>query len=160
MKDQIIIITNKIESLNRNKDFIEDFIGKLKGNTMNFAMDELDQLNKQLIVVNRTCTGYILKELNRVLPGNLGKLFFVFYGQFLDEPLDSDEKVKSWEELVRDLDAMEEIEYPNDIKEIINDYYGNTPWLIFIVVSMPFSPSGGGLLFFCTTNLILFHFFF
>lgn len=120
MERQRAAIAEKIDSLNRVSDVIEEFVTKLEGSNMS---DELTMLHKRLDLDPRK-PGFMLKELDRVFPGNLGKLIAVFYGQFLDEPLDNEEKIKAWEELVDRLDAMEEIEYPAEIKRVIDLYYG------------------------------------
>jgi hypothetical protein len=97
---------------------------KLNGSSFKSSMNEIEALNSRLMLDARADEGYMQKELDRLFPDNLGKIFSIFYAQFLDEPLDSDEKVKAWEELVNMLDALDEIEYSVDIKRIINDYYG------------------------------------
>lgn len=65
----------------------------------------------------------MLKELNRILPGNFGKMFAIHYGQFLDEPLDSPEKELAWQNMINMLDSLEEINYPDDIIDIINEKF-------------------------------------
>jgi len=61
------------------------------------------------------------EELLRILPGNMGKMFAINYGQFLDEPLDTKEKEKAWMDLINLLDSKEEVQYEEDIKELIDD---------------------------------------
>ena len=124
MKRQLEVIENKINYLYRNKDIIQNLIEKLNGSSFKSSMNEIEALNNRLMLDARADAGYMQKELDRLFPDNLGKLFSIFYVQFLDEPLDSDEKAKAWEELVNMLDALDEIEYSEDIKRIINDYYG------------------------------------
>lgn len=124
MKEQVHLITEKIHFLNKNKDLIENFVTGLNDCNLNSAMEELEELNKVLIADSKTRAGYMMKELDRIFPGNFGKLLSFHYGQFLYEPLDSDEKFKAWEELVNDLDEIEEIEYTENIQKIINKYYG------------------------------------
>jgi DNA-binding transcriptional MerR regulator len=124
MKRQLEVIENKINYLYRNKDIIQNLMEKLNGSSFKSSMNEIEALNSRLMLDARADEGYMQKELDRLFPDNLGKIFSIFYAQFLDEPLDSDEKVKAWEELVNMLDALDEIEYSVDIKRIINDYYG------------------------------------
>lgn len=124
LKSQQQVIEDKINCLYKNKDIITSLIERLSGSNLNSCMQDIEALNNRLMVDNRLDAGYMQKELDRLFPDNLGKMFSIFYSQFLDEPLDNEEKVKAWEDLIRMLDAMEDIEYSEDIKRIINDYYG------------------------------------
>jgi len=123
LKSQLAVIKDKIDCLHRNQAIINIMVEMLNGHNLKYCLKEFEALNNRLMVENRSAQGYLLKELDRLFPGKLGKMFSIFYAQFLDEPLDSQEKVKAWEMLVGRLDAMDEIEYPEDIKRIISDYY-------------------------------------
>ncbi|WP_026895911.1 hypothetical protein [Clostridiisalibacter paucivorans] len=63
------------------------------------------------------------KQLNRVLLGNIGKLFAIYYSNFLNEPIDTKEKEEAWSKLVRLLDSLEEMYYTEEVREIINKRY-------------------------------------
>ncbi len=114
-------IAGQMANLSEIDAVIDRFLKETEGKEM--KKEELAKLHKDLGLDPRQ-PGFMLRELDRILPGNLGKTFAVFYGQFLSEPLDSEEKLKAWQELVDRLDSMDEIEYPDDVKEAIETLYG------------------------------------
>ena len=117
---QLDLITEKIKLLNENKEVLEDLIAGSPLRNSDMMMESIRSLNGK----SKKMAGYMQKELNRILPGNLGKMFAIYYGQFLDEPLDSAEKEDAWRNLINLLDAQEEFEYDADMKALIDEMFG------------------------------------
>src|SRR5665647_188227 len=120
LEKQLGFFNCEIERLNKSKVVLENFIEQ--GKCLN--SDDLKLLAQHLEDVSKNNPGYMRKELDRILPGNLGKMFAIYYGQFLDEPLDTKEKEKAWLDLISFLDSQEEIQYPDDIKELVGKMFG------------------------------------
>ncbi|ETI69817.1 helix-turn-helix domain-containing protein [Neobacillus vireti] len=116
---QLDSINNEITCLLKNKAVLERLSQKDSESIIGEFKSVIADLDKE----SKNIAGYMLKELNRVLPGNLGKMFAIQYGQFLDEPLDSPEKELAWQNMIYMLDSLEEINYPDDIKDIINEKF-------------------------------------
>jgi Predicted transcriptional regulators len=116
---QLDNINNEITCLLKNKAILEHLSEKGSESIIGELKSVIADLDKE----SKNIAGYMLKELNRILPGNYGKMFAVQYGQFLDEPLDSPEKELAWQNMINMLDSLEEINYPDDIKDIINEKF-------------------------------------
>lgn len=120
IKQQLNIINDKINMLNKNKGVLENLIEQgLDSNIENLRLSI-----KIIEEGSKSIAGYMQEELDRILPGNMGKMFAIHYGQFLDEPLDTKEKEKAWMDLINLLDSKEEVQYEEDIKELIDEMYG------------------------------------
>jgi DNA-binding transcriptional MerR regulator len=125
MKDVLVehlTLTNqKINLLYQNKIVMNDLISKdVSGR--DFSFPTLKAFNRELDK-QVACAGLAGKELERIFPGTLGKTFSIFYSNFLNVPLDTAEKVAAWNELIRKLDEMKEIEFPEEIKKIVDELY-------------------------------------
>jgi hypothetical protein len=88
-----------------------------------FSLKTLKEFNRDLDELSKI-SGHVGKELERIFPGTLGKTFAIFYSNFLDVPLDTNEKVSAWNDLVRRLDEMKEIDFPEEIQRVVEDLYG------------------------------------
>jgi hypothetical protein len=92
-------------------------------------LKESDFTFKTLIEFNRELdclaisNGNVGKELVRIFPGTLGKIFAIFYQGYLDAPLDTDEKLDAWYRLIQKLDEINEIEFPEEIRKIVEELY-------------------------------------
>lgn len=119
VKRKLKDVGNEILRLQENKKILEQF-------DLNGApdLDALKDLAERLDGESKNISGYMQKELDRIMPGNVGKMFAIHYGQFLDEPLDTEAKEEAWRSLIGYLDAQEELEYPEDIREIVEQMYG------------------------------------
>ncbi|MCX7745525.1 MAG: MerR family transcriptional regulator [Clostridia bacterium] len=80
--------------------------------------DKLLLLSKSLEMDIKGREGYIKKQLLKMFPGNFGKMFLLQYAPFLYEPIDTVEKEEAWISIVRFLDDVEGIEYPEFMKSI------------------------------------------
>lgn len=118
---QLNRMEREMERLQANKDVLRRLAGLKNGLTVEEMRKMLADLNEK----SKNTAGYLMKELDRILPGNLGKLFAIHYGQFLDQPLDTMEKEKAWQGLLGYLDDCVEIQYPETIKRIVDSLYQN-----------------------------------
>jgi len=116
---QLDFINHKIQLLTDSKAIIENLIEKGTDSIEDFSIS-IQLLEKE----SKNVAGYMQKELDRILPGNIGKMFAMNYGQFLDEPLDTREKDDAWIKLINLLDSYEEVQYEEDIKALVDERYG------------------------------------
>ena len=121
LKEQLIYTNVKINELMMNKIIINELIAKDISDN-DFSNDTLVDFDYRLDeIVNGF--GNLGKELERVFPGSMGKFLAIFYNNYLNAPLDTDEKINAWNELLRKLDDVKEIEFPNDIKKLVDEIY-------------------------------------
>jgi len=125
MRTQLAVLGKRIESLSKNHEIIKGLINKFDPLDPTSIVNEFKNLNDQLFVSVRSDPGYMQHELERVFPGVFGKFLFIIYGPFLDEALDNNEKVKAWNELISELDALEETHYSQQFKMAVDHIYGN-----------------------------------
>lgn len=116
---QLESIKHKIQLLNKSKGVLENLIHQ----GIDSNIDNLRLTIQMLERESKNIAGYMQKELNRILPGKLGKMFAIHYGQFLDEPLDTKEKEEAWKNLINLLDSQEEVSYEENIKELIDEMF-------------------------------------
>ncbi|MCX7746265.1 MAG: MerR family transcriptional regulator [Clostridia bacterium] len=126
MKSHLNTISSQITYLEYNKNMIENLIGKMDDtNATNVALMDLENLNNLLFSEAKINAKYVQKELERVFPGTLGKIVSIQIGAFLDEPLDSKEKIDAWMGLISKLDDLEEVGYNKEFRETVDRLYGN-----------------------------------
>lgn len=122
LKEQLVLTNQKINLLFQNKLIMNDLILK-DIEERDFSFKTLKEFNHELDKLSQS-SGHVGKELERIFPGTLGKTFAIFYSHFLDVPLDTDEKLAAWNELIRKLDEMKEIDFPEEIQGVVEDLYG------------------------------------
>ncbi len=122
LKEQLIFTNQKINLLFQNKMIMNDLILK-DIDERDFSIKTLKEFNHDLDKLSQS-SGHVGKELERIFPGTLGKTFAIFYSHFLDVPLDTDEKISAWNDLIRKLDEMKEIDFPEEIQKVVEDLYG------------------------------------
>lgn len=121
LKEQLVLTNRKINMLLQNKKIMNDLITRdmeesdFTFNTLKEFNDELDKFTES--------QGHVGKELELYFPGTLGKTFAIFYNNSLNVPLDTEEKIAAWNELISKLDEMKEIDFPEDIKMIVDELY-------------------------------------
>jgi len=115
IKQQVNSINQELYLLNKKKSILEYLMNQDKENISN----ELKNAGELLDYNFKKVEGYMKKKLDKILPGNVGKLFVIYYSNFLNEPIDTVEKEEAWNGLVRLLDSTEEIYYPEEVKEIV-----------------------------------------
>lgn len=122
LKEQLVLTNQKINLLFQNKMVMNDLILK-DIDERDFSFKTLQEFNQELDRLSQS-SGHVGKELERIFPGTLGKTFSIFYSHFLDVPLDTDEKLSAWNDLIKKLDEMKEIDFPEEIQGIVEDLYG------------------------------------
>lgn len=123
MVKQLQTIEERIKYLNKSKNIIKSLIEDYNNGNTIIRTDNLDKLNVYLDMDAKTCSGYMKRELKRIFPCNYGKAMSIFYGAYLDEPIDTEEKEHAWHNLVNILDSIEEIKFPTEIKNILDKIY-------------------------------------
>jgi len=125
LKEQLVLINQKINILFQNKKIMNDLISE-NIEERDFSFNTLKKFNHELDMLSEG-SGQVGRELERIFPGTLGKTFAIFYGNYLNVPLDTDKKVSAWNELIRRLDEMKEIDFPENIEKIVDELYGERP---------------------------------
>lgn len=120
MGEQLEIVKERISILTETEKVIQTL---LEQNSSNQQSDSLDKLNHYLELEAKSAKDYMKKELERIFPSGFGKLIAVLYGAFLDEPIDTDEKEQAWNNLVKALDSIEGVEFPDEINAILDKLY-------------------------------------
>ncbi|KNY25255.1 MerR family transcriptional regulator [Pseudobacteroides cellulosolvens] len=124
LKSQISAMSAKINAMTKSREILVNFVDKLKSGTINSIYEELKFINETLPSYQMELKGFMQRELERIFPGTFGKLMYIQIGEFLDEPLDSLEKINSWNELVKLLDSADEIENSKEFDNFVNQLYG------------------------------------
>ncbi|ERT59463.1 DNA-binding transcriptional MerR regulator [Peptoniphilus koenoeneniae] len=62
----------------------------------------------------------IIDKLTKLFPGYYGDYLKLYFGQFLNEKIESEEEKEAFYTLIDFLDSMEEIKIPEDLKEYMN----------------------------------------
>ena len=88
---------------------------KSENPNMKYVTDNLLLLKDSLDMSQRDREGYMQKELIRIFPGFFGRYISLKFSKYLDEPLDSKEKVNSWLHLVKVLDDSKDLQVRNEI---------------------------------------------
>jgi DNA-binding transcriptional MerR regulator len=122
LKEHLALTNQKINVLFQNKIIMNDLITKDIAEK-DFSFNTLKEFNIELDKL-AVCSGLVGKELEQIFPGTLGKVFAIFYSNFLNVPLDTDEKAAAWNELIRRVDEMKEIDFPEDLIKTIDELYG------------------------------------
>lgn len=121
LREQLIYTNVKINELILNKIIINELIVKDISDN-DFSNDTLVNFDHRLDEITNDF-GNLGKELERVFPGSMGKFLAIFYHNYLNAPLDTEEKINAWNELLRKLDDVKEIEFPEDIRKLIEEIY-------------------------------------
>lgn len=122
LKEQLVFTNQKINLLFQNKMIMNDLILK-DIDERDFSFKTLKEFNHELDKLSQS-SGHVGRELERIFPGTLGKTFSIFYSHFLNVPLDTNEKISAWNDLIRRLDEMKEIDFPEEIQKVVEDLYG------------------------------------
>ena len=120
-KQKLIKVNNEVKRLEKSKTILKSCLNTLNDSNINLSQltKQLSVLNKSLEMDERSRNGFMKRQLQRIFPGNFGRMLIIQYSYFLNEPIDTHEKEEAWINLVKFLDEVESIEYP---KEIENDY--------------------------------------
>jgi len=119
-QQQLIKINDEVKRLEQSKVIINSCLNTLSDSNINLSQltSQLSTLNKSLEMDERTREGFMKKQLERIFPGKFGRLMIIQYSQFLNEPIDTKEKEEAWVDLVKFLDEVESIEYPEGMEDL------------------------------------------
>lgn len=121
--EQLIETNLRINALYQNKKILNELIVR-NVNERDFNLDMLNELGFKSNR-NQMSPGYLVKELEQSFPGTLGKLCAILYYDSLNAPLDTEKKLNAWDQLIRKLDEMHDIDYPDEIVTIIDEIHGD-----------------------------------
>ena len=88
----------------------------------NFEEHSIKELNEEIIEIEKNNGEFIKRELLRVFPSGIGRYLAYHFSPYLNEPIDTAEKYKAWNEIVEFLDNVPEFKIPR----IIEIGYENT----------------------------------
>lgn len=124
LKEQLVLTNQKINILFQNKLIMNDLIQK-DIDEKDFSLKTLKEFNHELDKLSQG-SGHAGKELERIFPGTLGKICAIFYSNYLNVSLDTEEKKAAWKELIQKIDIMKEVDFPDEIKIIVDELYCET----------------------------------
>ena len=120
LEQHLISLNDEINRLGKSKNVLMSCLHSISDPNAGIS-----GLTKQLLFLNislemdeREREGFMKRELQRIFPGNFGKMFVVQYSPFLDASIDTKEKEEAWLNLVKFLDEVEGIEYSKEMKEL------------------------------------------
>ncbi|MCO5385228.1 MAG: MerR family transcriptional regulator [Desulfosporosinus sp.] len=120
LEQHLISLNDEINRLGKSKNVLMSCL-----HSMSDPDSGILELTKQLLFLNKSLemdererAGFMKRELQRIFPGNFGKMFVIQYSPFLNASIDTKEKEEAWLNLVKFLDEVEGIEYPEEMKEM------------------------------------------
>ena len=112
-------LANETKRLERSKNLLKACLNDFNENdNLSGFTKKLSDLNKALDLDARGREGYIKKQLQRIFPGNFGKMMLLNYSPFLNEKIDTKEKEEAWISLVKYLDEADSINYSEEIIKV------------------------------------------
>ncbi|MHB8074525.1 MerR family transcriptional regulator [Desulfosporosinus fructosivorans] len=118
LEQHLISLDEEIDRLGKSKNVLKSCL-----NSIIDSNDGLPELTKQLIFLNRSLEmderekeGFMKRQIQRIFPGNFGKMLVINYSPFLNAPINTKEEVEAWLDLVKFLDEVESIEYSEEMK--------------------------------------------
>lgn len=121
LEEHLIKINEKAKMLEKRKSVLKECISDFECGTLDEVTAKLSLLNKCLEMDERSREGFMKRQLQKIFPGNFGKMMIGNYILFLNEPIDTVEKEKAWISIVKALDEMDSINYPKEMSPIYKD---------------------------------------
>ena len=120
LEQHLISLNDEINRLGKSKNVLMSCLHSISDPNAGISglTKQLLFLNMSLEMDEREREGFMKRELQRIFPGNFGKMFVVQYSPFLDASIDTKEKEEAWLNLVKFLDEVEGLEYPEEMKEL------------------------------------------
>lgn len=115
------LLDEETKRLEKSKSVLKTCLNGFDKAELSHVTNQLSLLYKTLEMDQRHKEGFVKKQIQRIFPGNFGKMLAISYGPFLDEPVDSREKEEAWLSMVKFLDEVEDIEYPDEVNEVYKD---------------------------------------
>ncbi|WP_238885113.1 MerR family transcriptional regulator [Clostridium sp. YIM B02551] len=116
----LLKLGEEAKRIDKNRKVIKTCLSNLSSSKIEVSdiTKELSILNKCLDMDDKSREGYMRRQIERIFPGNFGKMMAINYSPFLNEPLDTKEKEEAWIDLVKYLDETESLEYPVEMKKL------------------------------------------
>lgn len=120
LEEHFMKLGDEVDRIERKRNLISSCLEDLGGPGNDFVnlTGRLHELNNSLSVSERNREGFMKRQLQRAFPGNFGKMLLMYYSPFLGEPVDTPEKERAWQNIVKFLDEAEAIEYPEEMGEM------------------------------------------
>ena len=120
LEQHLTSLNNEINRLGKSKNVLMSCLHSMSDPNAGISglTKQLLLLNKSLEMDEREREGFMKREVQRIFPGNFGKMLVISYSPFLNSPIDTKEKEAAWLNLVKFLDEVEGIEYPEELIEI------------------------------------------
>jgi len=120
LEQHLISLNDEINRLGKSKNVLMSCLDSISDPNTGISglTKQLLSLNRSLEMDEREREGFMKRELQRIFPGNFGKMLVIQYSPFLNTPIDTQEKEEAWLNLVKFLDEVEGIEYPEEMKEM------------------------------------------
>lgn len=113
---------NRINSQNIKYKIIRKIITSLDSLEYHHYYNVIRFMNKEYFLREENNMDFFKKQLLYLIPGPLGKIIFMYYGPFLEEPINSEEKKKAWKDIIKFFDDYtEEIKLSKEIRDGLKD---------------------------------------
>lgn len=126
LEQHLMKLDEETKRLEKSKNILRLCLQNLNDGTLKVLTNQLSLLNKALLMEERQKEGFMKRQLQRIFPGNFGKILTLHFSPFLNEPIDTPEKEQAWLSIVQFLDETENIEYPDELNELyekVDDEY-------------------------------------
>ncbi|WP_379140774.1 MerR family transcriptional regulator [Paenibacillus sp. sgz500992] len=120
LEQHLVRLDNEIKRLEKSKNVLRSSLSSFDSDEIGLLQltQQLSVLNKTLELDERSREGFMKKQIERIFPGNFGKMLIMQYSSFLNEPIDTPEKEEAWISIVKFLDEVEVIKYPQEIVDM------------------------------------------
>ncbi|MCB8815434.1 MerR family transcriptional regulator [Desulfosporosinus shakirovi] len=120
LEQHLINLNEEINRLEKSKNVLMSCLNSITDS--NYGLSDLTKqllfLHKSLEMDEREREGFMKRQIQRIFPGNFGKMLVINYSPFLNAPINTKEKEEAWLNMVEFLDEVEGIEYPEEMKEM------------------------------------------
>lgn len=121
LKQRLQTIATEVESLETEKQILAAALEKEQRMPLAAAAPEDIIALKDEIALNHFKRQNVIRsQWQRIFPDTLGRLFSLIYGANLIEPIDTPEKREAWAALVEHFDEIEEVDVPEEIRNILD----------------------------------------
>lgn len=83
-----------------------------------FSPDLINDISSKISEEENLRGEYIKNELKRVFPNGLGAFLSVHFAAYLNEPIDTPEKINAWRNIVNFLDNIQDINFPKEVSSL------------------------------------------
>ncbi|MDV3428039.1 MAG: hypothetical protein LIR50_13655, partial [Bacillota bacterium] len=83
-----------------------------------FSPDLINDISSKISEEENLRGEYIKNELRRVFPNGLGAFLSFHFAVYLNEPIDTPEKINAWRNIVNFLDNIKDIKFPKEVSSL------------------------------------------